>query len=390
MRIRVIDFEVVWNAGEKRELISDHQTFENVSRVYSGANITVVRPPIIKVPSFDYASLVFTRRAEIKKQLQEFKPDVVVGFQVLTPYIGSRLAKKFDVPFIYYWTDVYHAQIPLKFYQPIGKMIEKRVLKDSDAVVVINDMLKDYVLNLGSDPEKTHVEKAGLDFDFFNIKTSGENLREKFNIEEDDVLILFVGWLYKFSGLEETAMEICKNRETVKNIKLLIVGEGDAYHDLKQLITDHGMEDYVFMTGKQPYQSIPEFIAASDICILPSFNNDIMNDIVPIKMYEYMSMSKPVIATELPGVQKEFGENNGVFYVKTPQEVYHKALDIIENHDLINLGLKSRNFVLKNDWNTVVEDFKSIVQQVMLNKSANVIGTKNNIPFKELEIKSSK
>ena len=115
-------------------------------------------------------------------------------------------------------------------------------------------------------------------------------------------------------------MEICKNRETVKNIKLLIVGEGDAYHDLKQLITDHGMEDYVFMTGKQPYQSIPEFIAASDICILPSFNNDIMNDIVPIKMYEYMSMSKPVIATELPGVQRKLEKITVFFMLKHPEK----------------------------------------------------------------------
>ena len=119
------------------------------------------------------------------------------------------------------------------------------------------------------------------------------------------------------------------------------------------------------MTGKQPYQSIPEFIASSDICILPSFNNNIMNDIVPIKTYEYMSMSKPVIATKLPGVMREFGENNGVFYVDNPKEVFYKALELIKNDELEYYGKKAREFTLKNDWNDVVHHFESISKDVI-------------------------
>ena len=362
--IRVIDFEVVWKNNAKKELISDHQIFENVARVYEGANVTVIRPPIIKIPSLDYVSLVLTRRREIEKQINEYKPDIILGFQILTPYVGLKLAKKYDIPFVYYWTDVYHAQIPLKLYQPVGKFIEKRILMDSDAVIVINDRLKDHVLNMGADPKKTYVEKAGLDFEIFDINISGKNLRNKFNINDEDILILFVGWLYKFSGLVETAKEICKNRNNVKNIKLLIVGEGDAYDDLQQMIEKYDMKDYVIMTGKQPYHSIPKFIAASDICILPTFNNDIMNDIVPIKIYEYMSMSKPVIVTELLGVKREFSKNNGVFYVNKPQEVFYKALNLIEKNNMEIEGNKARNFVLKNDWNDVVEDFKNIVKSL--------------------------
>ena len=388
--IRVIDFEIGWSTNGKKELISDYQIFENVSRVYDGANVKVIRPPIIKIPSLDYVSLVFTRRKEIEKQIKEFKPDMIIGFQILTPYIGLKLARKYDIPFVYYWTDVYHAQIPLKFYQPVGKFIEKRILKDSDAVIVINDRLKEYVLNMGADSGKTYVEKAGLDFKFFNCNISGKRLRKKFNIHDDDVLILFVGWLYRFSGLVETAKEICKNRQKIKNIKLLIVGEGDAYKDLQQVIEKYNMGDYVFMAGKQPYQSIPEFIAASNICILPSFNNDIMDDIVPIKMYEYMSMSKPVIATELPGVIREFGENNGVFYVNNPQKVLYKALDLIEENKVKYGGEKARDFVLKNDWNDVVEHFKNIVKNVVKDKNGSNIIFQNIDPLNPVSKKPFK
>ena len=43
-----------------------------------------------------------------------------------------------------------------------------------------------------------------------------------------------------------------------------------------------------------------------------------MQDIVPIKMYEYMAIGKPVICTKLPGVMWEFGEGNGVLYADSP------------------------------------------------------------------------
>ena len=53
-----------------------------------------------------------------------------------------------------------------------------------------------------------------------------------------------------------------------------------------------------------------------------------MQDIVPIKIYEYMAMCKPVITTKLPGIMMEFGENKGIYYVDKPSDVISKAKDI--------------------------------------------------------------
>ncbi|MBV1729972.1 MAG: glycosyl transferase GT4 family protein, partial [Methanobacterium sp.] len=95
--IRVIDYEIIWQTHGKKELKSKREIFENVSKVHDGANITVIRPPIIKIPTLDYISLLITRRKEIEKQIIEFKPDIIVGFQILTPYIGLKLAKKHNI-----------------------------------------------------------------------------------------------------------------------------------------------------------------------------------------------------------------------------------------------------------------------------------------------------
>lgn|GEM_PF-6581798 len=49
---------------------------------------------------------------------------------------------------------------------------------------------------------------------------------------------------------------------------------------------------------------------------LPAHNNKILCDIVPIKMYVYMAMGRPVVATRLSGIMKEFGTDNCLLYAR--------------------------------------------------------------------------
>ena len=93
------------------------------------------------------------------------------------------------------------------------------------------------------------------------------------------------------------------------NLKLMIVGDGDGYQELQDIVEKNDSSSKVILAGLKSYSEIPELVQASDICILPAYPDEkIMQDIVPIKIYEYMAMCKPVITTKLPGIMMEFGE----------------------------------------------------------------------------------
>ena len=110
---------------------------------------------------------------------------------------------------------------------------------------------------------------------------------------------------------------------------MIRVGIGDAFNDY--IICINNMENKIIMMGYMPYEDIPELIASADICLLPAYNNEVMRDIVPIKLYEYLAMHKPVIATKLPGVMKEFGNGSGVIYIDKPEDVIKTVLEVTEN-----------------------------------------------------------
>ena len=363
-QVRVIDYEILWRDQGKKELYSRRLVFDNVSKIHQGAKVTVIRPGIIKIPWLDYASLVFTHRKEIERQIKEFSPDVIIGFSILNSYLAVKAARRNDIPFIYYWIDVLHRLIPFKPFQFIAKIVEGKALKQADRVLVINDKLKDYVIEAGVSLERTQVLRAGIDIEQFNPIDNVNAIRKQYGLKEDDIVLFFMGWLYHFSGLKEVARQLAETKDD--RLKLLIVGEGDAYDELQQIQRKYNLQERIILTGRKPYQEIPALIAACDVCLLPSYPNEkIMQDIVPIKMYEYMAMAKPVVSTRLPGIMKEFGEDNGVVYVSKPGDSIEKAIRLIQDGSLKELGAKARSFVEGYSWDNITDEFEKILGEVV-------------------------
>ena len=361
--IRVIDFEILWRTQGKRELWSRREIFSNISKIHEGARVTVIRPGIIKIPLLDYISVFFSDMKEIYRQIKEFAPDVIVGFGPIS-YLAGRVAKRYDLPFIYYWIDVSHRLIPFKPLQLIAWTLERITLKLADRVLTINDKLKEYVIKIGAPSERTQVLRAGIDFAQFDLSTSGDTIRERYGLAKEDIVLFFMGWLYRFSGVKEVTLQLAKSENP--NFKFLIIGDGDLYDELEQLREKHNVTDKIILAGKRPYSEIPALIATSDICLLPAYPTEkIMQDIVPIKMYEYMAMRKPVISTRLPGVMKEFGEDNGVVYAKTPEDVVRKAVKIMLDGNLEELGAKARRFAERYSWDNIADKFERVLKEAV-------------------------
>jgi glycosyltransferase involved in cell wall biosynthesis len=363
-QIRVIDYEILWRAQGRRGLYSRRQVFDSVAKSCEGARVTVIRPGIIKIPWLNYISLIFTHRKEIERQIKEFSPDVIVGFSILNSYLAVKAARRNAIPFIYYWIDVLHRLLAVKPFQLIAKVVECKTLKQADRVLVINDKLIEYVIKIGARPERTQVLRAGVDIEQFNPVENGSAIRKQYGLRKDDIVLFFMGWLYNFSGLKEVAAQLAETKDY--NLKFLIVGEGDAYDELQQIRQKYNLKDRLILTGKKPYQEISALIAASNVCLLPAYPAEkIMQDIVPIKMYEYMAMAKPVVSTRLPGVVREFGEGNGVVYVSKPEDAIEKAVGLIQGGSLKELGARARSFAKRYSWDHITDEFERILEEVI-------------------------
>lgn len=355
-KIRVIDYPIDWK--EERGIYQKRKVIEDYYKIHPEASVDIIRPSILKLPTLVYSSVIFSHWMEIKRQIKEFQPDIIVGFGIINNFIASRMAKKENIPFIYYWIDVLHHLIPEKHFQILGKYLEKITIQNSTQIITINHKLEEFVRKLGA--KNTKVIGAGIDLNKFDPNLDGSPIRQKYGIKDDDIVLFFMGFLYHFAGLKEVALELT-NYE-YENLKLLIVGDGDAYSELQNIVEKYDLKDRVLLVGRKPYNKIPDYIAASDICILPAYPNEkIMQDIVPIKLYEYMAMGKPVIVTALPGIMKEFGKDNGVSYVERPELTPKSALNL----DKEKTGKNARSFVENKDWEYISSSFEDYLEDLL-------------------------
>lgn len=375
-QIRVIDYEYLWKEDNKdRKIFTGRKEIKGAYKIFKEADITLIRPGMIKLPILDITSILYFHEKEIKRQITEFKPEVIISFGILNAYLGMKQAKKHHIPFVYYLIDHLHTLLPNKLKKKTAKQFEKQTIRSSDRIFVINQGLKDYAVEMDGDVDKISVIPAGVDFEKFNPQTDGSSIREKYGINKNDILLFFMGWIYDFSGMKEVAESLSNNDN--ENIKLMIVGEGDLYKPLSKMKSENNLNEKLILTGKIPFEEVPKHIASADICLLPAYKNEIMMNIVPIKIYEYMAMGKPVIATNLPGLKKEFGNNNGIIYIENPEQTLEKAIYLYENYMIKSEGNKASLYSRDQDWNKITNEFESMLKNVP-KKNVSVIGNQMN------------
>ena len=357
-KTRVIDFEVGWKRSGIRRIISLRKTFSVPGKSRTNLRIEVIRPMMINAPILSYLSILITHIIEIIRQMKQFKPDVVVGLGIINAYSASFICKLFRVPFLYYLIDSLHTLVPERMFLPIAKTLESGTLSNADRVLVINEELRRYALKMGSRDNPTIIT-AGIDLERYRQNYDREKFRKELGIEENEIVLFFMGWLYEFSGLREVARSLEGTKE--HPIRLLVVGRGELQEELLDLANRVQKYATLSVVDWVPYEEIPRYLSVADVCILPAQNVVVMQSIVPIKIYEYLASGKPVIATKLPGVMREFGER-GIVYVDRPEDTVEVARNLFsdrENYD----ELKSRAIEVTSslDWSTITDIFEKFL-----------------------------
>ena len=129
----------------------------------------------------------------------------------------------------------------------------------------------------------------------------------------------------------------------------MIVGDGPLFGKLNEI--ENSQDDTIILTGKL-ISEIPNYLAMADICLLISENNEIMNNIVPIKYYEYLASEKPIISTGFNGVKRIL---RGKRYFTLMIGRIFEAIENIE--DVLDGGKYAFQMVKNYDWENILRKF---------------------------------
>ena len=87
--VRVIDYPIDWPKDDNDGFKFEREVVDNVYKIDERASVQVIRPGFIKKPVLNYISLYYSHKNEIKYQIENFKPDVIVSLGLLNAYNTS-------------------------------------------------------------------------------------------------------------------------------------------------------------------------------------------------------------------------------------------------------------------------------------------------------------
>lgn len=369
----VVDFGILHG----RRYVLDFGTlktkeFRDVSRAHVGSPITLIRPGFINIPFLDRASALLTHYFAIEQVIKEKKIDVIVLYSVPTNGLQAiNLARKYGIPVIFRSIDIIHMLVPHKILRPITFSLEKWVYSHVDKILTLSPKLSEYVIRMGADRNKVELLPFGVDMSKFNPYVDAKGLKEKLEITEGDKVIVFIGTLFEFSGLDSYLKQFPKVVKEIPKVKLIIVGGGALFGKLKKLVNDLKLTKNVILTGFQPFDTMPQYINLADICINPFEVNVTTRDIIPGKIIQYLACGKTVLATPLPGmVSLLSGPEMGVVY-SSINEFAENTVKLLKDSEMAkSIGENGYKYVKNNhDERMIAQKLEEILRELLSAKN---------------------
>ncbi|MBL4684026.1 MAG: glycosyltransferase family 4 protein [Nannocystaceae bacterium] len=195
--------------------------------------------------------------------------------------------------------------------------IEQFLYRSAELLVSVTESYTEVWRQQGHDPAKMRVVKNGVDLEMFVPGPKEGAVRERLGLSGKFV-VSYVG-THGISQKLETLLEVADVLREEPDVHFLLVGEGAEKAALQEQAAQRGLTNVTFL-GQQPRDSIPEFIAASDLVAVVLQRMPLFEKVIPSKIFEIMGCARPILLA-VAGEAREIIEQAGSGYLAQPQDV---------------------------------------------------------------------
>lgn len=244
--------------------------------------------------------------------------------------------------------------------------LEKLTCRFADHVIVTNESYKNVALERGRVPEaRITVVRNGIDLNRVTAPIEPDQALQKI----EKTIIGYVGVMGFQDGLDYLlrALHYLIHGLGRTDFYCVIVGYGDAQESLQALSQKLELQEFVRFTGPVFGEDLRRILAAADICVDSSPANPYTDRSTMVKIMEYMSLGKPIVAFDLP--EHRFTARNAAIYVAPNDErAYARTLvKLMDDPSLrMALGAYGRERIKSQlAWEYSVPNLLSVYKKVL-------------------------
>ena len=226
------------------------------------------------------------------------------------------------------------------------KQKEEDFIKLADKVIAVSpEFIKTLEIRLPSEKDKFVLVPNTIRRTFFEDYKVNETIIKKY---KNNFVLLYLGDTHVRRGIQTAIAALSKLKDTIPEVKLVIVGKNTTDTILKQQVKDLQLEQFVDFEGWQNVALFQSYILASEICISPLHRN-LQHDVAYAnKIFQYMSLAKPLLVSDAIAQRKlvEKVACGLVHKERDSEDFSKKVLALYKSKPLrIELGESGKKFV---------------------------------------------
>ena len=214
---------------------------------------------------------------------------------------------------------------------------EKKYCEKYDKVICVVDEMKEKLASkFKIDVNKmlvvsNHEEKSFID-------NFTKNTTQKI-IDKDTFSITYIGGFGPHRGLDTAINGMSTIVKSIPNAMLFLIGKGskDAENQLKEIVKENKVENYVKFVGYRPFKEVSAIMSASSINIIPHNADEHTNNTIPHKLFQIMLSNSMLLVSSCKPLKRivEKYDAGLVFEAGNPQDFSDKVIEVFTNFDKI-------------------------------------------------------
>ncbi|SFR66975.1 glycosyltransferase family 4 protein [Halogeometricum limi] len=181
--------------------------------------------------------------------------------------------------------------------------------------------------------------------------------------------LVYVGVLNEFRGLGTILDAMAElNHESDPHVRFVVAGDGPHKSALEAQAERLGVDEHVRFLGWVDSEAVPQILASADVGVIPHEVSPLTDLTVPNKLFDYMMLGLPVLATAMAPVERIVEEENcGVVLppATTPSQTADRIRELSES-DQRALGENGRRAVEdRYNWSREMERVRASLDSVV-------------------------
>jgi len=185
------------------------------------------------------------------------------------------------------WTEFYHAFS----------------LRYADGILAVTSQIAEWLRErYAIDPAKIMTVPNGVNIARFQPR-SMESSRERYGLPRDCRVILSLGSLFPWAGMEILVQAAAKVLAAHPNCVFAVGSAEQPYlGELQQMVRSAGLDKYFRFFGFIPWEDASHFISTADLCVAPFVLKDTRSGIASLRVLAYLACGKPVVGSDICGL----------------------------------------------------------------------------------------